>query len=406
MLLEGIGAVMLPVRRGNSMEHTFAGGACDVSALIGALEIGVTTPFFDDSVDDSVLETAIQAGPSTLPPSTRRLLGRICLQDVGDAALEAAMTVSAGPTSNPGFPVCSHFMEDGALENAAQTYAGPPSTLYRLANGPCYGISDDALETVTRNVSAGPTSMRSPMCPNPYIDDSAIEATMLAGPSTHLKRNTVCLNINDGALEASIHAAPSTLHRLPGGACVAIDDSALESTVLFNPQYPPGMFTRAPFCPPGIPGFPNVPGFPRVDEQLEAAAYAGPPHPTTIRLPGGGCLPGIDDSALEAAMTVAAGPTRAGMPGCLTFADEELEVAAAASHVAAPTSFSSPMPACFRIDDGALEATVQAGPQRFPTRIHLPNGGCMAMIDDSTLEQAAGHAEMGPTVQRVAGRCF
>ena len=338
------------------MEHTFAGGARDVGAMIGALEIG--------------------------------------------------MAVSVA---------------DGTLENAT-VYCGNP-TMRRAPNGACLPYIDDgALETVTRNVSAGPTSMRSPMCPNPYIDDSAIEATMLAGPSTHLKRNTVCLNINDGALEASIHAAPSTLHRLPGGACVAIDDSAPENIALLNPQYPPGMFTRMPFCPPRIddgaleaaitisagptssPGSHGCPHF--VDEQLEAAAYAGPPHPTTIRLPGGGCLPGIDDSALEAAMTVAAGPTRAGMPGCLTFADEELEVAAAASHVAAPTSFSSPMPACFRIDDGALEATVQAGPQRFPTRIHLPNGGCMAMIDDSTLEQAAGHAEMGPTVQRVAGRCF
>lgn len=212
----------------------------------------------------------------------------------------------------------------------------------------------------------------------PRIDDGALEATVQAGPSTMPPacRRTF---IDDGDLEATLHAGPMT--RPP--QCRFIDDGTLETIVQAGPG--PSGVTRFPVC------------MPRIDDgELEATVHAGP---STHLRRSTVCL-NIDDRALEASIQAGPSPTMPGYPGCR-----------------------------FRIDDGALEAIVQAGPQR-PTAIRLPGGGCLPGVDDSALEatvqagpstmppacrfhiddgaleQAAAHADMGPSVQRVAGRCY
>jgi hypothetical protein len=145
------------------------------------------------------------------------------------------------------------------------------------------------------------------------------------------------------------------------------------------------------------------------DGDLEATIQAGPnAQVTLLRNSRRGCeFVDVNDDALEASALSMGPPPNATMSlQCLTRVG------------------------CSRIDDDALEATVQAGPQR-PTAIRLPGGGCLPgaddgaleatvqvgppgtimpgcrrFIDDGALEQAAAHADVGPSAQRVAGRCY
>ena len=219
------------------------------------------------------------------------------------------------------------------------------------------------------------------------FDDGALEASVNMGPPAPTM-GLNCLTqlncrprIDDGALESTVQAGPSTMP--PACRRTFIDDSTLETIVQAGPG--PSGVTRFPVC------------MPRIDDgELEATVHAGP---STHLRRSTVCL-NIDDRALEASIQAGPSPTMPGYPGC-----------------------------GFRIDDGALEAIVQAGPQR-PTAIRLPGGGCLPGVDDSALEatvqagpstmppacrfhiddgaleQAAAHADMGPSVQRVAGRCY
>ena len=173
------------------------------------------------------------------------------------------------------------------------------------------------------------------------VDDGELEATVHAGPSTHLRRSTVCLNIDDGAFEATIHAGPNaqvTLLRNSRRGCEFVEVK---------------------------------------DDVLEATVQAGPQRPTAIRLPGGGCLPGVDDGTLEG--TFQTGPSTM-RPACPFIDDGMLE--AVAPVLAGPTGMTCPppqtmRPICRYIDDAALEtaaAHADVGPP--PTSIRFPDGGC------------------------------
>ena len=172
------------------MNHQTIG---DVSARIGALELGVF-----NAVGDGDLETTVQAGPNAAvtlirnsrrgcefidvnddsaleaavlsmgpPPPTQGLncLTQMnCRPRIDDSELEASATVAAGPT-RLGLPGCAPF--------AAPTYNGMPG---------CYHIDDSALEGAVFAASGpngGPAYSRgSPYCPR--IDDSVLEATVLS----------------------------------------------------------------------------------------------------------------------------------------------------------------------------------------------------------------------------------
>ena len=102
------------------MNHVTAVGAADISAMIGALEMGVQA-----SVENGALEEAatVHAGPGY---TMHRLPNGLCL-GIDDGALEAAATLEAGP-----------------------------STMVR--NGPfCMGIDADTLEAAAGRADVGPT---------------------------------------------------------------------------------------------------------------------------------------------------------------------------------------------------------------------------------------------------------
>lgn len=222
------------------MNYQTLNGGSDISARIGALELGAL-----NAVDDAALEATVQAGPSTFRPAC---------PFIDDEGLECvAVQSSVGPTANPAF--CYHI-DAGALEASAVTAAGPGHTQPIVS------------------------------C-RMYIDDGALASAALSiGPQST---------------------------QMPYRGCFSIDDSALEATV-----------------------------------------HAGPQRPTAIRLPGGGCLPGIDDSALESTAASHLGPTGMTCPPPQTM-----------------------RPICRYIDDSALEQTaahIAAGPP--PTSIRFPDGGC------------------------------
>jgi hypothetical protein len=310
------------------MERMIAGGARDIGALIGALEIGTIVSH-------------------------------------ADAAIEASVAAKAGPTAfNSGMPGCPHFIDDGALEMTVK-----PLTIARTPATYCYNI-----------------------------DDGALEATVHAGPSTHLRRNTVCLNIDDGAVEAAAtFSAGPTRAGLPG-CSPFVDDGALEMTVK------PMTIARTPatYCY-------NID-----DGALEGTAYAGPNAKVSMLRRGTRCE-WVRDDALEAAATFSAGPTRGGMPGCLPFVDDgALEMTVKPMTIArtpatycyniddgaleASTATMGPAPTmgvtcltrvgCGHIDDDALEGAAYAGPSNNPPRtaLKLPNGACLPTIDDGALE--------------------
>ena len=210
------------------MNHQTIG---DVSARIGALELGVF-----NAVGDGDLETTIQAGPNAQVTLLRNSRRGCEFVDVKDDALEASATVAAGPT-RLGLPGCAPF--------AAPTYNGMPG---------CYHIDDSALEGAVFAASGpngGPAYSRgSPYCPR--IDDSVLEATVQAGPqrptAIRLPGGGCLPGVDDGALEASVAtvyagptgmtcAQPQTLRPM----CRFIDDSALEASVLsmWNPTLDP-----------------------------------------------------------------------------------------------------------------------------------------------------------------------
>ncbi len=318
------------------MNYQISNAGRDITAHIGALEIGAINGF-----DDGALEATVYAGPSThLRRST------VCL-NIDDRALEASIQAGPSPTM-PGYPGCRFRIEDGELEATVQVGPGPNGLTRFPVCMP--RIDDGALEAA---VQAGPQTMP-PMCR--FIDDSALEASIHAGPPMTMPPQCV-FRIDDGALETAIEAGPNaqvTLLRNSRRGCEFVDvaDHALEASALS-------------MGPPPAPTM-NLQCLTRVscgridDDALEASALSMDPMRTVdLR-----CRTRIDDGALDA--TVQVGPST--MP-----------------------------PACRFIDDSVLEATVQAGPQR-PTAIRLPGGGCLPGADDSALEATvqAGPSTMPP----------
>ena len=123
----------------------------DVSARIGALELGILPP----SQHDALLEATVSAQPSTQnhTPFGCRWIGDGALEqassmapsrptyilpcrDIDDGALEAAVSVQAGPTQLA-VPYC-HHIDDSVLEEASGMQMGP-QTLRKLPNTLCVG---------------------------------------------------------------------------------------------------------------------------------------------------------------------------------------------------------------------------------------------------------------------------
>lgn len=348
------------------MDHMTASGAGDAGAQICALEIGALEIGVVVSQDDAAIEATAMywAGPSV-----RVAQNTVCINTrslIGDDALEGTVVSAANSTMRRMANTFCFGIDDGMIENAAAVRAAGPTSV--MAPG-CYPHVDGGIEA-SASRSAGPTSYGSGRgCPGNFIDDSALEHTVQAGPSTHLKRNTVCLNIDDGALEASVIALsrPMTMRLVPNGPCVGISDETLEVAV---------------------------------------TSLAGPT--SRVGLPG--CNAFIDDGALEnvATSSVAAGPTRAGLPGCRPFADDVLENAAAKA-AAGPTAFNSGMPGCPHfidansVNDGALEAAAGPGPR--PPTFFNPQPICRH-IDDETLEGTALNAASSTMRRLPNGMCY
>lgn len=203
------------------------------------------------------------------------------------------------------------------------------------------GSFDDSALEAAHSVGGGQTMPGSFGC-RPFADDSELESTVQAGPTTQVRNGPFCMAIDDGALETFVQAGPGPT--MPP-MCYRIDDGALEASVQAGPQ------TMPPMC----------------------------------RF--------IDDGALEA--TIHTGPTPTFPPMCMRIDDEGLEGSATVRAHVGPTT-NPPM--CFRIDDGALESSIQAGPQ--PTMPPM-----CRFIDDGALESAVAHADLGPTIRVVQGRC-
>ena len=157
------------------------------------------------------------------------------------------------------------------------------------------------------------------------------------------------------------------------GAINSFDDSTLEAA-------------HSVFAGPTMPG--SLGCRPYADSELEVSIQVGPGPSGLTRFPT--CMPRIDDGALEA--FVQAGPPPTMPPMCRFIDDGALE----ASIQVGPGPTLPPM--CYRIDDGALEATLKAGPSTMPPACRF--------IDDNALEQASARADVGPTVQRIAGHCY
>ena len=315
------------------MNYQTSNAGRDVTAHIGALELGAIHSF-----DDSALESTVQAGPSTMPPACRRTF-------IDDGELETTIQVGPGPSGLTRFPTCMPRIDDSDLE--ATVHAGPSTHLRRSTV--CLNIDDRALEESVVSMGPPPAPTMNLQCLTRVscgrIDNGALEEAIQAGPNAQVtllrnsRRGCEFVEVNDGALEASVLSMGPmrTIDPRDPRCRTRIDDSALELSagLSMNP-------TQVSCLP--LPTM-RTTGCRIDDEVLEAAVQAGPQRPTAIRLPGGGCLPGADDSALEA--TVQAGPST--MP-----------------------------PACrFHIDDSALEqagAYIEAGPP--PTSVRFPYGGC------------------------------
>ncbi|MBM3538782.1 MAG: hypothetical protein FJX55_13225 [Alphaproteobacteria bacterium] len=124
----------------------------DVSARIGALELGILPPL----PHDALLEATVSVPPLTQGHSP---WGR-CF---GDGALESAAAVSLGPTQIRWGGRC---FGDGALESAAAVSLGPTQIRWECRfTEPvgCRRIGDGALESAAA-VSLGPTQNLSAFC--------------------------------------------------------------------------------------------------------------------------------------------------------------------------------------------------------------------------------------------------
>jgi hypothetical protein len=271
----------------------------DVSARIGALELGAINAWDDGALEAS---TTVSAGPTRV--------GMPGCLPFADEQLEAAAYAGPAPRPTGGIKLPGGgCIDDGVFEETVQAGPNAQVTLLRNSRRGCefVEVQDDVLENAaTFTVTAGPTAgYQTPSCH--FIDDGALEATMQANPMT--MRPPMCFpHIDDGALEAMV-MSPTDMSKAMGCMPISkalncipphhIDDAALETAV---------SVAVGPTSNPGFPGCHFAD-----DTALEASvAMMGPPPAPTMSLScltRVNCGPRIDDGALEGTTFTAANST-------------------------------------------------------------------------------------------------
>lgn len=227
-----------------------------ISSRIGALEIGVpVSAAFDGALEAAA--DALSVAPTSVPNvcrSTIHVASGCQWIDANDSALEDAAAMTAAPSYNMGCTSTQGNMcrriDDDAIEavggglHANPTGAGRLCDLTGVLNPVCQGRridanDDGALETAAVSMAGPPATFQ-----------SCQTFRGLPGGCTRIDTN----EIDDGALEMTVVSASTPTHHTcvhSSMGCLNIDDAALETAgnVPPLPTMQPACNTMPGWCP-------------------------------------------------------------------------------------------------------------------------------------------------------------